>query len=254
MRIKRWRVYWSRNVYPFFAGLGSASVVMLAFFIPSIQDQWDRYQSRKVIEQYETLGDSFYTEEHYKFSEQAYSKAFELSENKRLDIEVKRLTAKVNRIYELPLWADSIPEDFEEIDFQYLLHLQTTKEKKQQRFETLNGYGYFLATQKRYAEAEKTFQEAQQLLPNEELTYVNLGNLYDQEEKETEAEKMYLKALSLDSTDARANYNIGLLYQEQNKFQQAEQCYKKTLQAEPSDKETLKHLKEVRNNSKTIKE
>ncbi len=54
MLVKRW--------WPFLASLGGATVMILAFFIPSLQDQWDRYQSRKVIEEFVTLGDQLYDE------------------------------------------------------------------------------------------------------------------------------------------------------------------------------------------------
>lgn len=245
MSLKRLRVHWNRNAYPFLAGLGSAAVVMLAFLIPSLQDQWDRYQSRKVIEEYVTLGDSFYNEDHFQFAEEAFAKAFELSENKRLDVEVKRLKAKVNRIYEQPLWATELPDDFEEIEFQYLLHLQEGNDEKQNRFETLNSYGYYLASLKRYTDADKTFNEALKIDSADALTFINLGNLYDQQNKKVEAEKKYLKAIALDPDNERAHYNLGLLYKEQNKLQEAELHFKKSLQSEPDDKETLNELKEI---------
>ena len=39
------------KLWPLLVSLGSAMVMLLAFFIPSVQDQWDRYQSREVIQQ-----------------------------------------------------------------------------------------------------------------------------------------------------------------------------------------------------------
>ena len=74
-------------------------------------------------------------------AEEAYTKAFDLSEQKRLDIEVKRLNAKVNRMNEDPEWDSEVPEDLEEADFQFLLHLQKGKEKTRDRIYTLNSYG-----------------------------------------------------------------------------------------------------------------
>ena len=49
------KTFIKEKLWPFLAGVGSAAVMVLAFFIPSLQDQWDRYQSRKVIEQYVNL-------------------------------------------------------------------------------------------------------------------------------------------------------------------------------------------------------
>jgi hypothetical protein len=57
--------------------------MILAFLIPSIQDQWDRYQSRRVIQQYVAMGDDFVREENFTMAEQAFAKAFELSEERR---------------------------------------------------------------------------------------------------------------------------------------------------------------------------
>src|SRR5712671_6137644 len=94
--IKRW--------WPFLASLGGAMVMILAFFIPSLQDQWDRYQSRKVIEEFVTLGEQLFDESRYVMAEEAFAKAFELSEFKRLDVEVKRLNARVNRVHDDPDW------------------------------------------------------------------------------------------------------------------------------------------------------
>ena len=88
----------SKKAWPYVATISSASVMLLAFFIPSIQDQWDRYQSRKVIGQYLSLGDEFMEEERYDMAESAYEKAFELSVQSRLEIEMKRLKARVHRM------------------------------------------------------------------------------------------------------------------------------------------------------------
>jgi len=41
-----------RRVWPLLVSTGSALVMLLASFIPSIQEQWDRFQARQVIERY----------------------------------------------------------------------------------------------------------------------------------------------------------------------------------------------------------
>lgn len=243
---KRIRVYLARTIIPFFAGISSAAVVLFAFLIPSLQDQYDRYQSRKVVNQYEALGDEFFKEERYTNAEAAYAKAYELSESKRLDIEVKRMNATVNRINENDDWGKAPPEDMAEIDYQYLLHLQKGDEQKENRFYTLNSYGKFLAGQKKYTEAKIAFDEAVKLRPKEAFTYIHLGNLYDQEQKETEAEKMYLKAISLDPDDARAHYNLGLLYADQQKLKQALQELQKSVQLDSTDVDAQKQYEDIK--------
>ncbi|PZR27759.1 MAG: hypothetical protein DI535_09240 [Citrobacter freundii] len=229
------KAFFKEKLWPFLAGLGSAGIMVLAFFIPSLQDQWDRYQSRKIIDQYEMLGNDFYTEERYDLAEQAYQKAFELSESRRLDLDVKRLQAKVNRINIDPKWGGTMPEDLEEIDFQYLLHLLKGKEQEQERVSTLNSYGIFLAGSHKMAQAEQSFKEAVRTDSSDVLAYINLGNLYDQEKKKDLALQYYQKAIGIDSLNARARYNLGLLYMEKEQWLLARQQMEKVIQADSSD-------------------
>jgi hypothetical protein len=99
---------WKR-AQPWLAGGASALVTILAFFLPSLQDQWDRFQSRQVIQRYVELGRDFVREERYKLAEETFAKAFELSENKRLDIEEERLAAKVELVNADPEWGRKNP-------------------------------------------------------------------------------------------------------------------------------------------------
>jgi tetratricopeptide (TPR) repeat protein len=229
------KTFITEKLWPFLAGISSALIMLLAFFIPSLQDQWDRNQSRKIITQYENLGNDFYKEERFDMAEQAFQKAFELSENKRLDIEIKRLDAKINRINMNPKWGAAPPEDLEEIDFQYLLHMQKEKDQEKERVSTLNSYGVFLVSLKKLKEAENSFKEAIQLDSTDALAFVNLGNLYDQESKKNEALVKYLKAISLDSSNARAHYNLGLLYVEQGKLEEAKKHFTEAIKADSTD-------------------
>jgi tetratricopeptide (TPR) repeat protein len=224
-----------KRIWPILVSLGSTSVMILAFFIPSIQDQWDRYQSRKVIQQYEELGNDLFNEDRYEMAEKAYEKAFELSEEKRLDIEVKRLNAHVNRINSKEEWGSKPPEDLEDVDFQFLLHLQKGNENIAQRVSTLNSYSVYLSGLGRTSEARKVLDEALILDLNNPLLYVNLGNLMDQQGKKEDAETAYLKAIQLDSTNVQAHYNLGLVYAETNKLQDARNEFRKALTYEPTD-------------------
>lgn len=223
------------KIWPFLAGMGSALVMVLAFFIPSLQDQYDRYQSRKVIGQYENLGNDFFDEERYDMAEQAYQKAFELSDNKRLDLEVKRLESKINRINLDPKWGAAAPEDLEEIDFQYVLHLQKGKEHAKARVSTLNSYGIFLVTKHLLVKAETVFREAIQTDSSDARAYINMGNLNDQQGRKAAAVKFYQQAIAIDTDNARAHYNLGLLYQEQGQTQLARQEFAAALKADSAD-------------------
>lgn len=211
--VKKW--------WPFLASLGGAMVMVLAFFIPSLEDQWDRYQSRKVIEEYVALGDHLFEESRFAMAEEAFAKAFELSEFKRLDVEVKRLNARVNRVHDNPDWNSEIPEGLKEIDFQFLLHFQMKKGEEQHRVNTLNCYGIFLAHHGEMEEAKKIFDEALALLPKEAITHINLGNFFRQQKKFVEAEQMYRTAIAIEPMNAFAHYDLGALLEETGKLQEA---------------------------------
>jgi tetratricopeptide (TPR) repeat protein len=238
-----------KKIWPLLVSMSSASIMILAFLIPSIQDQWDRYQSRRVIQQYVAMGDDFVREENFTMAEQAFAKAFELSEERRLDIEVKRLSAKVNLIYMDPVWGSKPPEGLEEVDFQFLLHLQNNPAHTSKRASVLTSYGVYLAAKGKTKEAEKTIFDAIRLNPREVLAYINLGNLMDEQGKRDEAEKAYRKAISLAPQNVRAHYNLGLLFLEQGKLKESENEFSKAIQLDPNDTDAIRQraivLKEI---------
>lgn len=220
--------------------------MLLAFLIPSLQDQWDRFQSRKVISQYESLGDDFFREERYDMAEEAYQKAFELSDSKLLDIEVKRLNARINRINMKPEWGAPPPEDLLESDFQFVLHLQKGKDKQKDRINTLNSYGVFLAASHKPKAAQAAFEEAVRLDSSDALAYVNLGNLFDQEGRKTAALQQYELGIARDPTNARAHYNLGLLYAEQGRREAALQQLKAAMQYDSTDTDAARQYELLR--------
>jgi tetratricopeptide (TPR) repeat protein len=228
-----------KRIWPLLASAGSASIMILAFFIPSIQDQWDRYQSRNVIQQYVELGEDFVKEENYKMAAEAFSKAYEFSEEKRLDIEVKRLSAKVNSIYQDPAWGSKPPEGLEEVDFQFLLHFQKHPKHTRQRASILTSFGIYLAAVGKTKEAEKAIKEAIRLNPKEVLAYINLGNLMDEMGKRDEAEQAYRQAIRANPKNARAHYNLGLLFSEQRKLKAAEIEFDKAIKLDPRDTDAI---------------
>jgi tetratricopeptide (TPR) repeat protein len=219
--------------------------MILAFFIPSVQDQWDRYQARQVIKQYEKLGNEFFESENFEMAEEAYAKAFELSEQKRIDLEIKRLSAKVNRIGSDPTWGTKAPEDLQDIDFQFLLHFQSGDDKIKNRVSTLNCYGTFLASEDRNEEAEKTFNDAIKLDSMDVLAFVNLGTLYFIDDKIDMAEKYYLKAISIDPENPRAHYNLGLLYSEKREFEDAKKEFSKAVELDSDDADAKAELDSI---------
>lgn len=238
------KVFIIRRLWPFLVSLGGAIVMILAFFIPSIQDQWDRYQARQIIEQYEHLGDTFFDEERFDMAEKAFDKAFELSEQRRLDIEMKKLHAKISRISQDP-WGSKPPTDLQDVDFQFLLHLQTGKEMQIERISVLNSYGIFLNSLGRIKEAEEAFEEAIGLDAKDVLAYVNLGNLYDQIGRKSDAEKSYLKAISLEPDNERSHYNLGLFYSSQGRLEEAEKELTRALELNPKEVDAQTELMNI---------
>ena len=237
---------WTR-VQPWLAGAASALVAVLAFFLPSLQDQWDRWQSRQVIQRYVELGRDFMREGRYKVAEEAFAKAFELSENRRLDIEEERLDAKVARVNEDPAWGESNPEGLEESDFLYLLHLQEGggPARRREQARTLNSYGVFLTAEKRFAEAESTFRRSLQLDPASAPAWVHLGNLFVDGARPAEAESAYRRALALDPRNLSANYDLGLLLAQDGRFAAAESALRNAMQLGPGDRDVLHELADL---------
>lgn len=243
--------FW-RRLGPLLASVSSALVILLAFLIPSLQDQWDRFQARQVIQRHVELGRSFIHEGKYKLAEQSFAKAFELSENKRLDIEEERLKAKVQEMNEDPTWGVKNPEGLEEADFLYLLQLQRDPHQSHERAVTLHCYGVFLAAAKHWREAEEQLREAICLNPADNTPYVNLGNLLRDRNRLKEAEEAYRTALRLDTDDGRVYYDLGLVLAETNRPVEAEDAFRHAVTLEPKDPDLLRALaQQLKKNGKS---
>ncbi|HMV85403.1 MAG TPA: tetratricopeptide repeat protein [Blastocatellia bacterium] len=232
---------WQR-VSAFVAGASSTLVVLLAFLIPSLQEQWNQYQSRRVLERHVELGRAFMREGKYALAEKSFAKAFELSESKRLDIEEERLKAKVQAVNADPLWGAKNPEGLDEADFLYLLQLQRAPAQATERAATLNCYGTFLASEKRYQEAEEQLRAAVKLNPAEVTAQVNLGNLLRQQNKLKEAEAVYRTALQLDTHNASVHYDLGVVLAELNHPAEAETELRNAVADDPADADLLRTL------------
>lgn len=241
--IKKKLVSGMRRMWPLLVSLGSASVMLLAFLIPSIQDQWDRYQSRRVVQQFAELGDSFMQEEKFGMAQQAYEKAIELSATPRLDIEVKRLEARVEQMSTLTYWGDSVPGDLEEVDFNYLLHLRD--KGNVHRSVVLNAYAGFLSSGGRHTQAEAMLAEAIALRPNDALLRINHANVLDDLGRQQEAEAEYKQAITLDPENTSAHYDLGLLYTAMEQWKAAGQELRKAAELAPADTAITNRLAEL---------
>ena len=226
---------WRSRVRPFLAGLSSALVVLLAFLIPSLQDVWDRHETRQAVERYVEIGQRLSKHGKYTAAEEAFGRALELGGNQRHDLLELKMLARVQRIGEDAEWPGAVPEGLTESDFLYLLETQSTPERAQDRAATLTAYATFLAINKRWTEAEKTLLEATTLDPAAAQPLVSLGNLRSDLGNINAAEAAYRKALQLQRDNANAHYNLGLLLLETNRAALAEEQFQLYAQLRPND-------------------
>lgn len=236
-----------RRLRPWLAGAASALVTALAFFLPSLQEQWDRLQARRVIQTYVTLGRAFMHEGRYRLAEETFGKAFELSESRRLDIEEERLAARVARVAEDPAWGQANPEGLAESDFLYLLHMQEgdSPAARAAQARTLDSYGTFLTAEKRYAEAESTFVASIRLDPSAASPWVHLGNLEADRNEPRTADSLYRHALRLDPGDVSALYDLALSRAQAKSLGEAESLLARAAALAPSDADVLREWAEV---------
>jgi tetratricopeptide (TPR) repeat protein len=76
------------------------------------------------------------------------------------------------------------------------------------------------------ADAEKDYQEAVKLAPNDPRTHIALGNLYVFEHKEADAQVEFMKVLEIDPKNAATHVALGNLYNDQNQHGLAENQYR----------------------------
>ena len=231
-----------RRLSTLVASASSVAVVLFAFLIPSAQDQWDRYQSRRVVQDYAEMGRAFMRASHYRQAEQAFGKAIELSEGRRLDLEPERLDARVQQMSLEPTWGVNNPEGLEEGDFLYLMQFQQRARDSSALARTLTSYADFLGTQGRADEAEAMARSAIATDPQSADAQVSLGNVLSDLDRAGEAEAAYLRALHIDPNSASAHYDLGLLYSESGRVAEAEAAFQQTALLAPSDRGVLAEL------------
>ena len=202
--------WWNRH-QQFFAGLVSASVVLLAFLIPSLQEQWDRMQSRAAIDRYEAIGKALLARGQYASAEQSFDTALQMSDGRRVDLLESRLRAHVARVNENGNWLGKVPEGVTESDFVYLLELQANPDKSRDRAATLAAYADFLASSGRLAEAEQRLRESLRLDPGNVAALVDLGNLLADSDRVADAERSYRTALQQAPQSADTRFDLALL-------------------------------------------
>jgi Tfp pilus assembly protein PilF len=239
------RDWWRDRARPFIAGLSSAAVVMLAFLVPSLQDLWDRFETRLAVTRYAEIGRSLMTQHQYTAAEAAFDRALELAGTQRLDLIELKMRAHVQRMDEDPEWPGAVPESLTESDFLYVLAIDEGPEKKRERAAALGAYGTFLAGAKRWPEAEQRLRQAIECDPNTADLHVWLGNLLGDRSQWVEAEKQYRDALAIAPDNANARYNLGLLLIETERAALAEQQFRAYLKQRPMEPQGHLRMAEV---------
>ncbi len=228
---------WTSRHKQFFAGLASASVVLLAFLLPSLQDQWDRRQAQLAIDRYASIGRKLLNDGQYDSAEKAFGKALEMSDGHRIDLLEDQLRARVQRVNEDPEWLGRVPEELSESDFVYLLELQGGQGREKQRAATLAAFGAFLASESRVADAEQRLHEALALDPSNVAALVNLGSLMWDDGRLAEAEKSYRTAAAAEPREANARYDLALLLKDSGRCAEAEPVLREYVVLAPRERE-----------------
>ena len=83
------------------------------------------------------------------------------------------------------------------------------------------------------ADAERAYQEAVKLAPNDLRTHIALGNLYIFEHKPGDAQVEFMKVLEIDPKNAATHAALGNLYSDQNQRGLAENQYRAAVALEP---------------------
>ncbi len=83
------------------------------------------------------------------------------------------------------------------------------------------------------ADAERAYQEAVKLEPNDPRTHISLGNLYVFEHKPRDAQVEFMKVLEIDPKNAATHAALGNLYSDQNQRGLAENQDRAAVALEP---------------------
>ncbi len=237
-------ITWHRS-RSFLAGLASGAVLVLAFLVPSVQEQVNLWRSGRVIDQYARIGHQLLDKGQFAAAERAFDKAVEMSEGRRLDLIESQLAAHVQRVNENPEWRGAVPEDLSDGDFLYLLEMQAAPSRMRERATTLAAFGAWLASVGRPVEAAKRLDEALRLDPRNAAAHVNLGNIRDDHGDLAVAEQEYRRALELDADNTAALYDLGVLLLEAGRRNEALAPLRRYAELKPDDTEATRRLAEA---------
>jgi tetratricopeptide (TPR) repeat protein len=227
------------------AAAGTASVTLLAFLIPSVQDQWDRHTQRADVEEYREVARELMQARKYHDAEQALERAVELSGTARPELERERLQAKTEQVNTDLDWGGKIDdESLEESDFSVLEVMLARAGQHADRAWALNNHAVFLAHHGQTPRAAALLEQAVREAPGDARIRVTLGNVRWDLGDLTAAAQAYAAALQLQPDQATAHYNLGLLREQQGDLPAARRELQRVLALQPGDaaREELERL------------
>ena len=77
--------------------------------------------------------------------------------------------------------------------------------------------------------AVKYYQDALQLVPNDEITLLKIGNIYKMKEENTKAINYYQKAIIVNPDYTDGWFNLGLAYANENNFIESQKSFERVI-------------------------
>ena len=112
--------------------------------------------------------------------------------------------------------------------------------------KSLNETGEKLLKNQKLAEAEKTFRKAIKTAWDYPSSYLNLGYLYEKQEKWDQAITVYEQLLEAVPTELEAFLRIGKCQETKGEFAKALETYRRSLKADINQPDVMKALEEVK--------
>ena len=102
--------------------------------------------------------------------------------------------------------------------------------KKSKDFITQGDKNY---KENNYDAAVKNYQDALQLVPNDEVTLLKIGNIYKMKEDNTKAINFYQKSIIVNPEYTDGWFNLGLAYANENNLIESQKSFEKVIEIDP---------------------
>jgi Flp pilus assembly protein TadD len=217
------------------ATIGTVSVTLLAFLIPSLQEQWDRKQQADAEAEYRAVAAALERDGHYHEAEQLLGQAVEQAGALRPDLERARLRAKTEQVNADPAWSGAITADLNESDFIVLEAMLEQQRDRTGQARAISNHAVFVANHGEASRALSLVRRGERLQARDARLKITAGNVLWDLGQLPAARDAYRSALSLDPENARAHYNLGLLHEELGDRASAVRELRAAFEKDPAD-------------------